>query len=507
MMHGSSKLPYQPPRTSDRYHKSSTHLSSKLPYQPPRPSTSDVDPEAAMIARGAARLKRAEMLAQAVRGVADGRAVWTQDEASQMRGMLLSMMEDWRALALRCVACLFRLEGILYVIGQGSSLYTERSFEMVQAAREALRVHAVLAQRLGMHRLKARIEERAFLILYRRQFSVVSSVYRQNGDAMRKLSNHLLEHITRTLHNDEALMAQLEDLQVTSRVKEPFSFWKKLLGRKLMELPGTSHPMPTSKIRSSGQSSSLSVTDVNDAIALRIILRARKYTADEPDETTRARERLLCYYTQHLIRARWPELDRTQIKDYIQFPKPNGYQSLHHTSSVNAQGIDFPFEVQIRSEEMHRVAEFGVAAHWDYKLGGTSAPSFEGIRRMLRPAREKAESSLIRAGSHRGLLGSGSYLDALDRERLDLMKEKVYVFLAGETGSSEESRIAVLPVGSRVRDALSTVPPEIPNQRIGTSERRIWRNGRLTELDEKVENGDVILLTGVAETADATSLA
>ena len=162
---------------------------------------------ALQVARDAARIKRAEILTQVVRSgpKLEGKEhnlaeplSWTAAESAKVRGLLLSVGEDWRALALRCVASLYRLEGISKrmdhpVHGASVADYLERTPQMVQTAREAMRVYATLAQRLGMHRLKTRIEERAFRILYRRQYKAVSTLYQDQVDTMRELANHLRE--------------------------------------------------------------------------------------------------------------------------------------------------------------------------------------------------------------------------------------------------------------------------------------------------------------------------
>jgi ppGpp synthetase/RelA/SpoT-type nucleotidyltranferase len=423
-------------------------------------------------------------------------------------------------LAIRCVACLYRLEGILHHTGVGSAEYMTRTPEMVQTAREAVRVYATLAQRLGMHRLKSAIEERSFRILYHRQYRAVMALYRENGDAMYSVSTSLLSKITQTLHQDESLMAQLEDLQVTSRVKEPFSFWKKLLKTKskqqLSSSGDSSSSSPNSQTSSSQHSTSflmrsdpLAITGVQDAVALRVVLKARKWKPEESDETTRARERILCYYVQHLIRSKWPALEADRYKDYIQFPKSNGYQSLHYTSSMTLRGMEFPFEVQVRSDEMHRLAEFGVAAHWDYKLGNKSDPSTkavpmttslsvkdsqssQSIAGLLAPARRPDESTDSgRSMAGMGEVKVGPYVDALVTAKRDMMQQTVYVFLAGET----EGKLISLPTNSLVRDAITALD-DGPNAEGGPNEPpKLWLNGRTAYLDDSIVNGDLLMVT------------
>ena len=455
--------------------------------------------EAARIARDAARVKRAEMLAHAVLDV--GRKP-SKEEASRLRGLLLSVMDDWRALAIRAVACLYRVEGILHDTESGMAEYVDLSQDVVKTTREALHVYAPLAQRLGMQRLKAKLDDRAFRIMYRRQYDVVSSLYQENGAEMALVSSDVSSHIEQVLRQTPSLMEHLEDLKVTSRVKEPYSLWKKLLR---LRYSGTKSPTPSlvgstdslvGATESSSSSSELSLLDVKDGIAVRVILRAKKQPSDEPEETIRARERLLCYYVQQLLRSYWPVVDRSRVKDYIQYPKPNGYQSLHYTSSINSEGKSWPFEVQVRSEEMHRIAEYGVAAHWDYKLKGNKKIE------LLSPSREKEIRSLnqldaIKVDDEPGEKpAEDSYIDALVTAREDLVQQKVFVFFAGSSAIDNVGQLLSLPVGAKVCDAISELKQQVElNIDVEIDNGSILRNGRAAKPDEYVGNGDVLLIT------------
>lgn len=351
------------------------------------------------IARGAAQIKRAEALARAVESEGKQRqnvsphrtnlkAVLSAEEASRIRGLLLTVDGfDWRALVIRCVACLYRLEGVLGG-GSGDSYSShsnvQRSPAVIRAAREGLHVFATLAQQLGLHSLKNQIEDRAFRILYQRQYRAVSKLYHTKEDPdrgigptngpqsgkvaeastatvpMEAVSAFLESHITTTLVSDDVLMEQLDDLQVTSRVKEKFSLWRKLV-KKSRQIDVTTSSARTGEAKSAVEidavvdavkqhdnmdspvesKSSFTLSSlaslkapissdglfsryVPDAIALRVILRARKWFDDEPEEIIRERERLLCYYIQQKLITQWPATDPGRIKDYIRFPKPNG---------------------------------------------------------------------------------------------------------------------------------------------------------------------------------------
>jgi (p)ppGpp synthase/HD superfamily hydrolase len=395
---------------------------------------------------------------------------------NQIQSLLLSVTHDFRGLAIRSAACLYRLEGILLQSRAGTSEYLVRTPETIRAAKEGMRVYAILAERLGMQQLKAKIEDASFRILYKRQYQAISSLYLESGQAMNSLSNSLQTHITHMMVKDDKLMAQIEGLQISARVKEPFSLWKKLL-----------------KKRAKNFDEFLSLRQVKDSVALRVVFRARKWTEDEDDETTRAREQLLCYYIQNLLRTKW---GASRLKDYIQYPKPNGYRSLHHTSFITSGGIDLPFEVQVRSEEMHQAAEFGMASHWYYKLDAI-APSMEEAvdpppTLLLSPCKGDNTTVSLPTADENKLVEqyagfTGSYLDALEVAQHNMLKQHVYVFMtAGE--EKEEGRLVSLPSNSRVQDALLAIDSKLWS----IQEETVWRNGQVARLDDSIENGDVL---------------
>ena len=252
-----------------------------------------------------------------------------------------------------------------------------------------------------------------------------------------------------------------------------------------------------------------------------------KLHADESPETTRERERILCYYIHHMVRSKWPETDQSKVKDYVRYPKPNGYQSLHHTSKITRNKQDFHFEVQVRSEEMHRVAEFGVAAHSTYKLGGSPRPNILPSSKAsqtsvpLSLASSASESSAVvtKADSTNqsreltpvssdgknlldmpvvGQNDSGDaqpYINALAKSRQSLMQSQVYVFLAGGPSSSfENGQLITLSAGSQVIDVLETLRDVNEEFDFEDDEVTIWQNGNLALPEQNVENGDMILI-------------
>ena len=220
----------------------------------------------------------------------------------------------------------------------------------------------------------------------------------------------------------------------------------------------------------------------------------------------------------------WPEYDSSRVKDYISSPKPNGYQSLHHTSMVLANGIRFPFEVQVRSEEMHRFAEFGVAAHWDYKLGSPSQPHKalsaligadknvvgQGVAGLLLPSSETMEglsklgvpalspSVLASKEDATLVLENERYIEALTTAKERVQREQVYVFLVGNSPPGH-GRLISLPVNASIADAIAAAADSQDEASVDIQAASFWRNGKLAQLSDSVENGDFIAFDFDAE--------
>jgi len=565
---------------------------------------------ASEIASSAARIKRAEIMAGTVLS-GDVTTSPTREQAEAYRGLLLSVMDDWRSLAIRAVACLYRLHGIIRhtnatvnsrkrrgKMEESSRRSDVLTPEVVRAAREALYIYAPLAQRLGMQTLKSELEAIGFRVLYRRQYSAAISLYRDSG-AVTSVADFVTSRIQEVLLQDDGLMSQLESVAVNSRVKEPFSLWRKILklrGRDLQRLsPSTTTTSPASQSPNrdnfnddnnvdnedhqywnmgknvdylstlGGTSTSItlstmktplrrtrrrnvSLLDVPDVVALRVILKAKKLDPAESDETTQAREELLCSYVQRSLNAIWPATDVTRIKDYITNPKDNGYQSLHYTSQVFRHGDYWPFEIQVRSEEMHRIAEYGVAAHWDYKLKPPEKPSIAGstensevtdsgilaedgiiTTHLSDPiVAEKNVSDESPVGTVSTLVDTdldvdvgsiesspiivdnapsiydvededeppkvpkgrlASYIDALTSAREDLVQQQVFIFVS-PSSSALDGKILSLPAHSSVADAIEQV--QLQYQNLPSSLQAVTRNGKVTTWDDILENGDVL---------------
>lgn len=453
--------------------------------------------ESVNIASGAARLKRAEIMAASV---SSRNASLSRTDAETLRSFLVSLSEDWRGLVIRSAACLYRLKGIVHT-PELSSGQTILSTTTMRAARDALHVYAPLAQRLGMQRLKSELENTAFRILYRRQYSVATALYSKEIDEMNAIVQVLTTRIEQVLRSDLIFLGQIDNVTVSSRVKEPYSLWRKMLRFRKQAANARRDDMSTAI-----ESNNLSIRRISDAIALRVILRASKMSQWEDEDSLRTREKMLCYYALQLISDVWPPSTANNVKDYIQNPKGNGYQSLHYTASLTINGDEWPFEVQIRSEEMHRIAEFGLAAHWDYKLqpkvSALPESSAGSLPMLALPATGNFPDTTVEKVTNResdfeprpsksqqkGRIES--YIEALTNSRENLVQTKIFVFISSTESALDGHLISIDPSIACIADVLEkygVVSTEI-------STHKIFRNGVQSTLDQELCNGDVLTL-------------
>lgn len=368
-----------------------------------------------------------------------------------------------------------------------------------------------------MFRLKTELEDAAFRTLYPHSHAMVSSLCdaADVGEGMKSVLSDISNQMKRLVQEDLYFMEHIQNVSITARLKEPFSIWRKMV-----------------KMSSKGdvKLSDISILDIPDAVALRVVFSARKLTEEESDAHTKRREQALCYYILNLCTESWPETSSSRFKDYVVTPKANGYQSLHYSSCKRWRGCEWPFEVQIRSSDMHRVAEYGVAAHWSYKRHGidppTSSPSpskrfldnssksylksvqeykaREALKSYITPEVESDEIMYIEDEIRRDRKREreerlAPYLEALSGAQTDMTRENVYVFVslsqeASDSSSNTQGTVLSLPRGSRVLDAIRAAEKwsesSIHDRRNGIT---VSRNGRRTsEQTEHLSNGDVI---------------
>ncbi len=329
-------------------------------------------------------------------------------QAENVRKMLLAMVSDVRVV-------LIKLADRLHNMRTLEHLQPERQQAI---ARETLDIYAPLAHRLGMGKLRSELEDLSFQYVDpvgHDQISSAVEAHRQQGEQfLREIDAILRERFQE--HNITA--------RVDWRIKRLYSIYQKL------------------------QRQRITVDQVYDLLAVRVI------TQTVQD----------CYAVFGLIHSIWRPVPG-RIKDFIAMPRPNLYQSLHTT--VMADG-GHQFEVQIRTEEMHRVAEEGIAAHWKYKAGGSPVNAKDEQR--LAWVRQIVEWQ-------RDMTDPNEFLSTL---KIDLYPEEVYTF-------TPKGKVVVLPKESTPIDFAYSIHTEVGNTCTGAKV-----NGRMVPLKTRLRNGDIV---------------
>ncbi|HLI84703.1 MAG TPA: bifunctional (p)ppGpp synthetase/guanosine-3',5'-bis(diphosphate) 3'-pyrophosphohydrolase [Bryobacteraceae bacterium] len=328
-------------------------------------------------------------------------------QAESFRKMLLAMVEDIRVIMVKLADRMHNMRTLGY-LGQ------ERRERI---ARETLEIYAPIAHRLGMGKIRGELEDLAFQFLE-------PEAFREIVDAMesRRHSNEeFLAEIKRTVEAElrrEGIPARME-----GRIKRPYSVFQKLRRQKI------------------------SIDQVYDLTALRIITDSVKN----------------CYAALGVIHNQWRPIPG-RIKDFIAIPRPNLYQSLH-TSVVGPHGQTF--EVQIRTEEMHRIAEEGIAAHWKYKEGRKGPAADDQRIAWLRHLVEWQQD----------VQDPGEFLSTL---KVDLYPEEVYTF-------TPRGKVIVLPRDASPIDFAYAIHSDVGSTCVGAKV-----NGRIVPLRSALRNGDVV---------------
>ena len=327
-------------------------------------------------------------------------------QAENVRKMLLAMVSDVRVV-------LIKLADRLHNMRTLEHLKTDRQMSI---ARETLDIYAPLAHRLGMGKLRGELEDLAFRYVDPFAYEQVSA----NLDTVRAEGEQFLDGIVAALN--KRLQQDGIRGRVESRIKRLYSLQQKL------------------------QAQSITVDQVYDLLAIRVI------TQSVGD----------CYAVFGIIHSMWRPVPG-RIKDFIAMPRANLYQSLHTT--VIAEGHQF--EVQIRTEEMHRVAEEGIAAHWKYKAGVNLSAKDEQrlawVRQLVDWQREMTDPN--------------EFLSTL---KIDLYPEEVYTF-------TPKGKVVVLPKDASPIDFAYSIHTEVGNTTIGAKV-----NGRMVQLRTRLRNGDIV---------------
>jgi GTP diphosphokinase / guanosine-3',5'-bis(diphosphate) 3'-diphosphatase len=332
-----------------------------------------------------------------------------EQQAENVRKMLLAMVDDVRVVLVKLADRLHNMR----------TLHHLKPEKRRRIAQETLDIFAPIAHRLGMGRLRSELEDLAFKHLHPEEYRELSEQLERRSKEHESFLKDVTERIEEKMRE-----AGVPYIRVEGRVKRLYSIWKKLHRQKI------------------------GLDQVYDLIAARIVT---------PDESRH------CYGALGVVHTLWQPIPG-RFKDWIATPRDNLYQSLH-TSVIGTKGQ--PFEIQIRTEEMHRIAEEGVAAHWKYKEGRRGAhdddEAFQWLRSLVEWSQEVKDSR-----------------DFLESLKLDLYPKDVYAF-------TPMGKVIQLPRGATPVDFAFMIHTEVGNKCTGS---RI--NGRMVPLKTAIQNGDVV---------------
>ncbi len=332
-------------------------------------------------------------------------------QAENLRKMFLAMAKDIRVILIKLADRLHNMRTLQY----------QQEEKQKEIARETMDIYAPIAQRLGISKIKVELDDLSLKYLK-------PDVYKDLAEKIATKRSERQAYIDNIVAEVEEHMKEADvETKVEGRIKHFFSIYKKMINQNK------------------------TLDEIYDLFAVRIIVNSLKD----------------CYAALGIIHEMYKPVPG-RFKDYIAMPKPNMYQSLH-TTLIGPNGA--PFEIQIRTFEMHRTAEYGIAAHWRYKEGndgkGTSASSEEEKLTWLRQVLEW----------QRDLSDNKEFL-SLVKDDFNLFSDSVYTFTP--TGD-----VKTLPNGSNTIDFAYNIHSAVGNKMVGA---RV--NGKLVPIDYVLQNGD-----------------
>ncbi len=331
----------------------------------------------------------------------------TEEQVENYRKLLLSVARDARVIIVKLADRLHNMRTLEHLPPEKQS----------RIAQETHEIYAPLAHRFGMAGVKAELEDLAFRFLEEEEYNALAA----KVQAERAEREEMIERLCRPLE-EEFTRAGISDFELTGRSKHLWSIYKKIKGRnKAFE-------------------------EIYDLMAIRVLV-----------ESVRD-----CYHALGIIHHRWTPLQE-RIKDYIASPKSNAYQSLHTT--IFGPGGQL-YEIQIRTREMHRTAEYGIAAHWVYKEGrhpDELDEHFTWFRQLIELQQE-----------------THSPEEFLEFLKVDLYQDEIFVF-------TPKGDVKRLPAGSTPIDFAFAVHTEV-----GLRCRGAKLNGRIAPLHRPLKNGDTV---------------
>ena len=328
-----------------------------------------------------------------------------EEQVESLRKMFLAMGKDIRVILIKIADRLHNMRTIEF----------HKPDKQREKALETMEVYAPLAHRLGMQKIKWELEDRSLRCLDPVGYAEITEELEKRSEERDAFMGQIKERLVNRLQEAEI------DGYVQSRVKHIYSIYRKMYGQHK------------------------TIDEVYDLYAMRVIV---KTVAD-------------CYNVLGFIHDMYHPIPG-RFKDYIGTPKPNMYQSLH-TTVIGREGI--PFEVQIRTEEMHQTSEYGIAAHWKYKSGVGGKSSLEERLAWVRKLLENQE------------VEDEDFVTSL---KTDMFGDEVFVF-------TPNGDVVSLPSGSTPIDFAYSIHSAVGNRMVGAKV-----NGRIVQLDYKLQNGEIV---------------
>jgi guanosine-3',5'-bis(diphosphate) 3'-pyrophosphohydrolase len=340
-------------------------------------------------------------------------------QAENLRKLVLAMAQDLRVLMVKLADRLHNMETLHYIT---------KPEKRQRIARETLEIYAALAERIGMRRMKEELQDLAFQELFPEARDSIA----KRLDFLRNQGNNQVERVVQILRDLATNGGLPKDIIIYGREKKPYSIWKKM------------------------ESKGVAFEQLADIVGFRVL-------------TNTVAE---CYHMLGLIHEKYHTIPG-HFKDFISTPKVNGYQSIH-TSVIGPQ--QQRIEVQIRTREMHEVAEYGVAAHWGYKQGEDKANTEGKQYRWVRELLEIMEQS------------DGAE-EFLENTKLEMYHDHVFCF-------TPKGDIIALPRGSTPVDFAFAVHSGVGFTCVGAKV-----NGRIVPLKHIIKNGDQVdIITAKTQT-------
>lgn len=330
-----------------------------------------------------------------------------EEQAENLRKMLIAMAKDIRVILIKIADRLHNMR---------TMDYQSKEKQLIKSA-ETMEIYAPIAHRLGMQKIKWELEDRSLYYLDREGYKEITEALSTRMDTLRVFMDKVEKQIQKRM-DDEGI-----DATVYGRIKHIYSIYRKMFAQQL------------------------DINGIFDLCAFRVIVDSI------PD----------CYNALGMIHDMYKPVPG-RFKDYVSTPKPNGYQSVH-TTVIGSEGI--PFEVQIRTWDMHLTAEYGVAAHWKYKSGEQGVKEgdeekFAWVRRLLEAQQETDATEFVHD------------------LKIDMFADEVFVF----TPSGD---VINLPAGATPIDFAYAIHSGVGNSMVGASV-----NGRIVTFDHVLQNGDIV---------------